>query len=301
MSMMDNDNATRDEGTPILAHWKMREVLKRYPHLLDTLIAISPRFAALRNPVVRRVQGQLVTVAQAARVAGLEPAALVATLNRAAGFAPIEFAPAVAAAPATVAADQTGTWPADAPVAEELDVRPYQERGEEPLGAIMAAVGRVPVGQTLRLRNTFEPTPLYDVLGKRGFVARASVRGPEDWEILFLNTGRADRVGAAPGPAPTARPAADTAPAPLAWQAPAASLTIDVSELVPPEPLVKIMEALEALPPGETLLVHHVRRPIHLYPRLDALGCRHETREIAPGRIELLIAKPDATADAGRR
>lgn len=300
--MMVNDNATHDEGEPILAHWKMREVLKRYPRLLDTLIAVSPRFAALRNPVVRRVQGQLVTVAQAARVAGLEPAALVATLNRAAGFAPAEFAPAVAdAAPATVAADQPGTWPEDAPVAEELDVRPYQARGEEPFGAIMAAVGRVPVGQVLRLRNTFEPTPLYDVLGKRGFIARASERGPEDWEILFLNTGRADRDGVAPGPVPTAIPVADTAPAPLDWPAPAASVTIDVSELVPPEPLVKILEALEALPPGETLLVHHVRRPIHLYPRLDALGCRHETREIAPGRIELLIAKPAAPADAERR
>lgn len=300
--MTVNGNTTDGSGEPILAHWKMREVLKRYPHLLDTLIAISPRFAALRNPLVRRVQGQLVTVAQAAQVAGIETAAMVATLNRAAGFTPAEFAPAVTAgAPATATTGQPDTWPDDAPVAEELDARPYQARGEEPFSAIMAAVGRVPVGQTLRLRNTFEPTPLYDVLGKRGFAARATERGPEDWEILFLNTGRANQASAAPAPAPTASPPADTTATPLDWQAPAASVTIDVSELVPPEPLVKILEALEALPPGETLIVHHVRRPIHLYPRLDALGCRHETREIAPGRIELLIAKPDAPADAGQR
>ncbi|MBI3965523.1 MAG: DUF2249 domain-containing protein, partial [Chloroflexi bacterium] len=65
----------------------------------------------------------------------------------------------------------------------------------------------------------------------------------------------------------------------------------DVSELVPPEPMIRILEALEQLAPGETLLVYHVRRPIYLYPRLEELGCTHETWEIGPNRVELLIRK----------
>jgi hypothetical protein len=69
-------------------------------------------------------------------------------------------------------------------------------------------------------------------------------------------------------------------------------VTIDVSELVPPEPMIKILEALEMLPAGGRLLVRHLRRPMHLYPRLDEMGCRHETRELAPGRVEVLIQKP---------
>ena len=59
---------------------------------------------------------------------------------------------------------------------------------------------------------------------------------------------------------------------------------IDVSHLPPPLPMVRILETLRDLGPGETLLVNHTRRPIHLYPKLDALGCTHETTEVAAGQ-----------------
>ncbi len=291
---MSTDKETQATATPILAHWKMREVLKRYPQLLETLVEIDPKFAALRNPVMRRVQGQLVTVAQAARVAGLEPATLVTMLNHAVGV--VDTNPAEPA-PEPTPPPTASTWPDDAPIAVELDVRPYQARGEEPFSAIMAAVAQVPVGQVLRLLNTFEPLPLYEVLAKRGFIARSTQRGADDWEILFLNSGQ---PGSVPDPVNTSTvtPPAERTDEPLDWQAATASVTIDVSELVPPEPLVKIMEALVALPPGESLLVHHVRRPMHLYPRLDELGYRHETREISAGQIEVLIHKPIGAGEA---
>jgi uncharacterized protein (DUF2249 family) len=70
--------------------------------------------------------------------------------------------------------------------------------------------------------------------------------------------------------------------------------TLDVGHLPPPLPMVRILEALRELGPGATLLVRHTRRPIHLYPRLDALGCTHETRERGPREFEILITKPDA-------
>ena len=75
---------------PILASWKISEVLKRYPELLDELVGLSPAFEKLRNPVMRRVQSRLVTVAQAAGIAGLEPAEVTRALNRAAGITPPE-------------------------------------------------------------------------------------------------------------------------------------------------------------------------------------------------------------------
>lgn len=272
------------EPAPILAHWKMRQVLQKYPQLLETLVEINPKFAALRNPLVRRVQGQLVTVAQAAGVAGLEPATLVTMLNHAIGVIQTPTPSAVAATPAA----PDVPWPDPPTVAVDLDVRPYQERGEEPFSAIMAAIAQVPVGQVLRLRNTFDPVPLYAVLGKRGFVPRATQLGPDDWEILLLHTDQqhTPTAQASPAPAPTTPPTADQSPTPMA------TVTINVSDLVPPEPMVKILEAVAALPPGGTLLVQHVRRPVHLYPRLDDLGCRYETREPGPGRVELLITKP---------
>src|SRR5581483_7919244 len=161
----------------------------------------------------------------------------------------------------------------------------------------------VPVGEVLALRSSFEPLPLYDVLGKRGFVHQAQQLGPDDWEVRFLRV--APSPGSAAGPAfpeaaPPAPAGADATPPTEAWEAPAAVVTVDVSDLVPPEPMVRILETLEQLAPGSTLLVHHVRRPVYLYPRLDALGYRHETRDLGPGQVEILIHKPIGGAGSDR-
>lgn len=267
---------------PILASWKVSEVISRYPHLVDELVKLNPTFRLLRNPVMRRVQSRLVTVEQAAAIGGMEPAELVRALNRAIGIEVPDEQPAEQPASATTA--DVPPWVGNVPIDAEVDARPMQREGREPFSAIMAAARSTAPGHAFRLWNTFEPIPLYDVLGQRGFVHYARQHGPEDWEILFFHAGGRRRDAVL-----QSQPAAD-APA-LDWESPSATVTIDVSDLVPPEPMIRIMEALEALPVGGTLLVHHVRRPMHLYPRLDALGYRQETRELGPGRVELLIEK----------
>lgn len=272
---------------PITIDWKISEVLQRYPELLFELVEIAPAFSKLRNPILRRVQSRLVTVGQAAQIADLDPAYLVRRLNAAAG---IEVSPPQAPTPVESSGMSLEPhWVKSAAIAKELDARPYQQRGEEPFSAIMEASRQVPPGHVLLLRNTFEPTPLFDVLGQRGFEHWTRKLAENDWEIRFFNSGsqrdsRQEATHASPVPDP------DT------WDAPTATLTIDVSELVPPEPMIRILTALEELPAGASLLVHHVRRPMHLYPRLDELGCRHVTRDIGPGRVELLIQTP-AVAD----
>ncbi|HET7036811.1 MAG TPA: DUF2249 domain-containing protein [Thermomicrobiaceae bacterium] len=268
---------------PIQGSWKIAEVIKRHPELVDELATINPAFKALQNPIARRVQGSLVTVSQAARVGGIDEGELLRRLNAAIGLASpgaLERDGARAAAQAEAPA-----WTREAPVAAEVDARPLQHAGEEPFSAIMAGVRQVPAGAVLRLRSTFEPTPLYDVLSRRGFTHFARQHADDDWEILFLH--RDEPATPAPRPAAPAPPLVEAD-----WSSATDSITIDVSELVPPEPLIRIMEALEALPPGASLLVHHVRRPIHLYARLEEEGYRHQTREPAPGKVELLIEKP---------
>jgi hypothetical protein len=43
----------------------------------------------------------------------------------------------------------------------------------------------VPPGQAFRLRNTFQPFPLYGVLGAKGFAHWVEELGPDDWLITF--------------------------------------------------------------------------------------------------------------------
>jgi uncharacterized protein (DUF2249 family) len=271
---------------PILASERISDVLKKHPALLETLIDLSPAFRNLRNPMLRRVQTRLVTVSQAAGIAGMEPAFLTQRLNEAAGISaprrpqPAAHAGEIVGAVADPAID-------GAPVAAEIDVRPLMARGEEPFKAIMTAAQTVPAGSTLRLIAGFEPLPLYDVLAKQGFVHRAHQVEADAWEVRFYR----ERSGS---DAETVAAATATS-GPVDWaDVPSTEITIDVSELVPPEPMIRILEALEKLPPEGRLLVHHVRRPIHLYERLDEMGYRHDTRELGPGRIEVLIQKQPA-------
>lgn len=285
----------RDDGAVILASWTLHAVLRRYPQLLDVLIERCPAFIRLRNPVLRKVQTRLVTVAQAARIGGIEPTALVHTLNAAIGASASVPPPDERLETASTA---TGTDVLGAPVAVELDVRPMLAGGEEPFHAVMTAVANVPGGQTLRLRVGFEPLPLYDVLSHRGFTHQAFELGPDDWEVLFLRevgrAGPAASSDSAPGVSPAAALSA-------VGESPGVTLRIDVSDLTPPEPMVRILEMLSQLPAGQTLLVEHVRRPVYLYPQLDALGYQHETSDLGPGRVELRIHKPLTTAGEVRQ
>ena len=272
---------TTKNDEPILASWKISEVLQEHPDLLDFLIDLTPAFKKLRNPVMRKVQTRLVTVEQAARIAGIDPRVLVRKLNQEAGITPPDSETETISGSAT--SGDRPEWFGKTQVSQELDVRPMLERGEEPFKLITIAAREVPVGEVLRLIVGFEPLPLYDALGKQGFIHWGEQDDEGVWRAEFLREGDTSQ------PAPMAP---DTASA-VDWDAPAASeITIDVSELVPPEPLVKILQALEGMPEGGRLLVHHVRRPIHLYDRLDEMGYLHDTRDIAPDHVEVLIQKP---------
>lgn len=267
---------------PILASWKISEVLKQYPQLLDVLVDLAPPFRKLRNPVMRKVQTRLVTVRQAAGIAGIDPGQMVRALNEAVGIT----------APETPVEEERResrvrpAWLDVAPIVRELDVREMLEKGQEPFRLITGTAREVGEGEVLRLVTNFEPLPLFDALGKQGFSHWADRLDGDDWATFFHRD--AVNTDARPEPAVTA--------APVDWDAPAiAEVTIDVTELVPPEPMIRILQALEDLPDGARLLVHHVRRPMHLYDRLDEMGYAHDTRELEPGHVEVLIQKPAAS------
>lgn len=185
---------------------------------------------------------------------------------------------------AAVTADQTveevaavlAALPAERQV--HVDVRDDIRRGQEPFARIMAAVKALRPGEVLVLRAPFEPIPLYDVLGKRGFSHWTERRDAADWSVWF---SRAEGAPAAP-----ARAAGEREPA-----ADAKTITIDVRGLEPPQPMVRVLELLDTLAPGQRLEVVHDRRPLFLYPQLDAQGFVHETQEPEPGLVRILIRR----------
>lgn len=58
---------------------------------------------------------------------------------------------------------------------------------------------------------------------------------------------------------------------------------LDLRGLPPPEPLVRTLKAVEALPEGDELVVLTERRPVHLLPLLLERGVEVTVRELADG------------------
>ncbi|CAH1668915.1 Universal stress protein [Hyphomicrobiales bacterium] len=144
----------------------------------------------------------------------------------------------------------------------ELDVRPMLRAGEEPFQAIMQAVSALAPGESLRLVAPFRPVPLFSVMANRGFAARDRALGGGDWEVVFSpvdslrEEDAQDSAGLALGSSPSA----------VFWGDPA--IELDLIELEPPEPMVRILEALEGLQPGDVLFALLAREPVFLFPEL---------------------------------
>lgn len=264
------------EGGCVLIHASDRvaAVLARDGRLLDVFVAASPVFEKLRSAAMRKTMARLVTVEQAARIAGIDAADLVERLNRAlAGTEPPRGAEPVLAASAVSPLPESLTLlPADRLV--ECDVREELRAGVEPFRRILDAARELPAGSVLRVRAIFEPAPLYAVLARHGLAHATERLADDDWRVWFY---RDDAVV----------PRADaTAPADATT---AGTRVLDVRGLEPPEPMIRTLEALAEMPRGDTLVQINVRVPQYLLPKLGERGFVYDIREQGPDLVRLFI------------
>lgn len=319
--------------TPVAPTDRVSDVLARDEALVDVFVRHAPHFSKLRNRAMRRVMARLITVEQAARTAGIPATLLLRDLNEALGIADPAGAtgtdadarttkqPGIRAAsdgvggpdaqrlPGTAtdaAAAVSPTRPPDA-IVVEIDVREDLRSGNEPFSKIMAAVAALGESEVLRLRATFEPVPLFTVLGKRGFVHESEEHGADDWSVWFWRPSPGGAGGTGPSssatttPAPVAEPAmagaasepaSEPATADALGEGDGKTLRLDVRGLNPPEPLMRTLAALETLPDGHQLLQINARVPQFLFPMLVERGFACEVDESHADRVLVRIWRP---------
>jgi len=66
---------------------------------------------------------------------------------------------------------------------------------------------------------------------------------------------------------------------------------LDARYMEPPEPFIKTLDMLQALPEGERMLLLLFREPHPLYRVLQQDGFRYETRLQDDGTFEILIGR----------
>lgn len=147
---------------------------------------------------------------------------------------------------------------------QELDVCPILATGEDPCGCVLAAAVAVPVGGGLLLTVPFDPQPLRNLLAREGFVSEAKeVAGI--WQVCFIRREEGTRMAGG------------------------SSGVLDLRELPPPEPMMRVLGAVAALAVGERLVVRLARDPLLLYPRLAERGMRVETVAGDHGEVWLTV------------
>jgi len=269
---------------PITGSERVSEVLARDESLVDVFVRHSPHFEKLRSTRLRKVMAKLVTVEQAARVAGVSSQALVDDLNQAIGLA---HGAATAEAEAT-RLESASAHPMDAPVVE-LDVREDLRSGREPFSRIMGAVAALDHDAVLHLRAIFEPAPLYDVLRKRGFEHETQCHAPDDWSVWFWCPSASAATSSTSAATSKGQGTASSALDDLTTDP--SVVVLDVRDLQPPEPLVRTLAAAEQLEPGQTLVQVNLRVPQFLLPMLTEQGYAWEVDESRVDRV-LVRIKP---------
>ena len=168
----------------------------------------------------------------------------------------------------------------------DVDARPILRAGGEPFSLIMGALETLKPGQGLRLFATFKPFPLFGVMQQRGFSHEAIELDGGEWEILFRPVASINE----------ASPSEDVADD-VAWPSPA--IELDNLDLDPPEPMVRILQAVEKVKAGEVVSALLSREPMFLFPELAKRGHQWHGAFDAAGttyRIRIRAGKPKGRA-----
>lgn len=257
---------------------RISKLLDEFPQALDVLLLASPHFEKLKNPLLRRFAAPRASIADAARIGGVDLNTLLSDLNAACGCA---TTPVTLNVINEVPATPKPQILVDTPPAliVDCDVREDIARGEDPFKKIIGAVKKLREGEILHLINIFEPVPLYGVLERRG-LAHWSECVDGVWSIYFYSSSVHLPTTKTPDHGSAAKENV---------------ITLDVSGLEPPEPMMKILSTLPMIGNDGVLVVHHHREPLMLYDKLTERGFVWTTTALNDGAFQIEIrVKHDA-------
>lgn len=182
---------------PISPALKVGELLEHYPDLEATLLEISPAFAKLRNPLLRRTVARVATLEQAASIGGVPVRALVNTLRKAAGLGSLVELSVAPPAGGGCAASGCGVaqgvsapcerpdWASATCGSVHLDADALLATDTHPLGILRRELAQGETGRVVTLRSSFRPEPLLEEMRRTGVDVHCDENGPGHFVTFF--------------------------------------------------------------------------------------------------------------------
>lgn len=279
----------------ISASTKISALIKANPNSIEAIVAINKHFEKLRNPILRKILASRVTIADAAKIGKCSVNDFFEKLI------PLGFI--VSPDPAQIS-NNTITAKVRPVFMQKisavntitLDVRAGLASGNDPFQKIIETLASMPLDNFLLIINTFEPSPLINVLKRKGFdyyteevhkdlfhtyfginstfidlhetIDNVEVQFHQfESNVMQQNNDFDSRLDTFIGK----------------------MKTVDVRHFEMPLPMVTILQELENLDSGVALFVHHKKIPQFLLPELEERGFKWLIREDGEGDVKLLI------------
>ena len=143
---------------------KVGELLDNYPFLEEILIEISPAFAVLKNPILRRTVAKVTTLQQASSIGGIKIEELVNLLRSKVGQEPLFGSFSDSA----YLVKELPEWYNESMIVKKFDAREVIQSGGSPLNTIVEETGNLNSGDIYEFTTPFVPAPILDILTKKG-------------------------------------------------------------------------------------------------------------------------------------
>lgn len=259
---------------------KISKLLAEYPQTLEVLVNFSPHFTKLNNKILRKTLASRVNVEQAAGIAGVNLVLLLNELNKSINA---DNAETINEESTEVKMTQTEKPERLKNISEDkiqkMDVRSIIDSGKDPFLEIMTKVKSLKDDEVFHLINSFEPLPLYSVMQGKGFEHWTEKDGSVVNVFFYKNEVNKSEVNVE---------TKTSLASPADYEN---VIELDVRELAPPEPMMKILENISKVDEKTVMVVHHHREPMMLYPKLEERGYTAITNKIDENYFKVVITK----------
>ncbi len=260
----------------INASTKIGTVIKDNPRAIETLIALSPHFSKLKNPILRKLLAPRVSIAEAARIGNCPVNRILDSL------AQIGFEVNRAELPLEKAREELAV--SDFDLVTSHDARADLEKGLDPLGSILKKLADVAPGKTMLVINSFEPVPLIRLLSEKGYVFSVSNQQPD---LVFTYITRTSQSRALGPLSPALSENLELFDS-ILQHSDLEFIEMDVSAMAMPQPMIAILDKLEQLQSHQALYVHHKKIPVYLLPELKERNFKYVYKQNG-SQVNILI------------
>lgn len=154
---------------------KVGELLDTFPQLEDVLLELSPSFAKLKNPILRKTVARVASLQQAAIIGGLKVDELVNRLRKEVGqdiySGDTENTQYLAVTPPD--------WFNKTQVIRHFNASPIINSGGSPMAEILTLAKELQADKILEIKTPFVPAPIIDMLKDQGFKSFSLQQGED--------------------------------------------------------------------------------------------------------------------------